>query len=106
MSYDFNLLEKRAKELIGDARWKDALRIYLVMADGDHSLDGGYLGEKIGECYDALGDLAAAKFWYGRAVEENPEVRITAASGRKRLQAVNIDDLIQPSGGKALRSER
>lgn len=106
MTYDFNLLEERAKELIGAARWKDALRIYLVMADGDHSLDGGYLGEKIGECYEALGDLAAAKFWYGRAVEENPEVRVAAASARKRLQAVTIDDLVPPSDAKGLRSER
>lgn len=47
--------------------------IYLFMgADGDQSLDAGYLGERLGECYENLGDLHAAKYWYGRAVEESP----------------------------------
>jgi len=59
-------------------------------------LDGGYLGERIAECYEAQGDLAAAKFWHGRAVEENPEARPASVAARKRLEAVTIDDLAPP----------
>ena len=42
----------------------------------------------------SLGDLHAAKYWYGRAVEENPEVRLVSTESRKRLQRVGIDDII------------
>ena len=44
MAYDLNKLEMRALELAEARSIKDALRIYLWMADGDPSLDGGYLG--------------------------------------------------------------
>jgi hypothetical protein len=74
-------------------RFRDALNIYLHMADGDSSLDAGYLGERIAECYEALGDLHSAKYWYGRAVEENPEVRLAATEARKRLSGIGIDYL-------------
>ncbi len=96
MKYDFNILEKRAQELVNAGRSSDAIRIYLFMADGDPSLDGGYLGEKLGECYERAGDLHAAKYWYGRAVEENPMVRIDCITARKRLAGVTIDDLVAP----------
>jgi hypothetical protein len=66
MRYDFNVLEKRAQELIDSGRSSEAIKIYLFMADGDPSLDGGYLGKRIGECYERMGDLHAAK--YGTAV--------------------------------------
>lgn len=46
--YDFNQLERRAKELIKAGRSADAIKIYLFMADGDQSLDGGYLGSDSG----------------------------------------------------------
>jgi hypothetical protein len=49
MKYDFNVLERRAADLIKAGRPQDALRIYLFMADGDPSLDGGYLGKRIAE---------------------------------------------------------
>jgi tetratricopeptide (TPR) repeat protein len=96
MRYNFNVLEKRAQELIDAGRLRDAIRIYLLMADGDASLDGGYLAEKLGECYERIGDLDAAKYWYGRAVEENPAARLDSAAARKRLANVTIDDLISP----------
>jgi hypothetical protein len=96
MRHDFNILEKYAKELIEAGQGKDAIRIYLFMADGDSSLDGGYLGERIAQCYEMLGDLAAAKYWYGRAVEENPEARLASVEARKRLESVTIDDLVPP----------
>ena len=96
MRYDFNVLEKRAQELIDAGRSKDAIRIYLFMADGDPSLDGGYLGKKLGECYERIGDPHAAKYWYGRAVEENPSVRLDCIAARKRLEGITIDDLVSP----------
>jgi hypothetical protein len=59
-------------------------------------LDAGYLAEVIGECYEALGDLHAAKYWYGRAVEENPSVRMSSVNARDRLKAIGIDHLLRP----------
>ena len=93
--YDFNLLQSCANRLIMARRYDDALRIYFVMADGDSSLDGGHLGTKIGECYEGKGDFYAAKYWHGRAVEENPKVRVSSAEAVKRLEgAIDISDLI------------
>lgn len=91
---DLNILERRAKELIATGNVADAIKIYLFMADGDQSLDGGYLGERLGVCYEQIGDLHAAKYWYGRAVEENPEVRQISAQARERLQQLSIDSLL------------
>jgi hypothetical protein len=48
--YDFNVLEKAAQELINLGRPDGAIQIYLSMADGDQSLDAGYLGKRLGEC--------------------------------------------------------
>lgn len=94
MQYDFNALERRASDLIQAGRSGDAIRIYLFMADGDPSLDAGWLGWRLAECYERIGDLHAAKYWYGRAVEENPEARLECVEARKRLAAVTIDDLV------------
>jgi hypothetical protein len=93
VTYDFNKLEMTAASLTGEGRHHDALRIYLFMADGDQSLDGGYLGERIGQCYEHLGELDAARYWYGRAIEENPGVRADAAAARDRLGHISITDL-------------
>jgi tetratricopeptide (TPR) repeat protein len=93
--YDFNLLEETAAELITAGKVADAIKIYIFMADGDPSLDAGYLGTKLGECYELLGDLHAAKYWHGRAVEENPEVRTSSAGAVKRLTPLSgIDHLL------------
>jgi len=65
------------------------------MADGDPSLDCGYLGKKIAQCYELMGQLYAAKYSHGRAVEENPEIRKDSAEARKKREAVaNINDLV------------
>lgn len=92
--YDFNVLEKKAKSFLKLDRPHDAVKIYLYMADGDQSLDGGYLGKMLGQSYEAMGDLHAAKYWYGRAVEENPEVRTDCLEALNRLKNVTIDELI------------
>ncbi len=94
MKYDFNLLERRAEQLFSSGSPEDAIKIYLFMSDGDPSLDAGYLAKKIAECYESSGNLHAAKYWYGRAVEENPQVRRDCAEARKRLEGVTIDDLV------------
>lgn len=91
---DFNVLERRARELKQGSRWREAMRICLFMADGDPSLDAGYLGEKIAGCCEALGDPYSARCWYGRAVEENPEARMESVAARKRLSQLGIDDLV------------
>jgi tetratricopeptide (TPR) repeat protein len=95
MRYDFNLLERTARSLIEKGDVHSAVRIYLFMADGDPSLDGGYLGGRLGECYERLGELDAARYWYGRAVEENPDVNKKEADARRRLGDISIEDLIE-----------
>jgi tetratricopeptide (TPR) repeat protein len=95
VKYDFNVLERRAQEFSQAGEFQNAMAIYLYMGDGDPSLDAGYLGFQIGACFEALGDLHQAKWWYGRAVEENPEIP-QYREARKRLDHVNIDDLVNP----------
>ena len=36
----------------------------------------------------------AAKYWYGRAIEENPEVRTLSKQKRKALENVNVQDIV------------
>ncbi len=99
MLCDFNVLEKRAIELIESDRSRDAIRIYTFMADGNGSLDGGSLGRKLAQCYERLGKLHVAKYWYGRAIEEagGPEAMPDCVAARERLeQIVTIDDLVSP----------
>jgi hypothetical protein len=93
--YDFDILQKKAVSLEENGLLKDALKIYLFMADGDTSLDGGYLGERIGHLYEKMGELHAAKYWYGRAVEENPEIEFYQQA-RRRLEHININDVVDP----------
>jgi hypothetical protein len=42
-----------------------------------------------------MGDLHAARYWYGRAIEENPVVRVDCVEARKRLEYVTIDELLK-----------
>lgn len=95
MKYDFNKLEEKAKRLLDLGLPQEAIKIYLFMADGDESLDGGYLAKAIAQCYEEMKDLHAAKYWYGRAIEENPEVRVDCVEARKRLDYLTIDSLLK-----------
>jgi len=92
--YDFNRLEHRARELVGDVKPEDALKIYLFMADGDPSIDGGYLGVRIAECYRAQGRLHEARYWYRRAVDESPVVNAASADEISTLGEISIDHLL------------
>ena len=94
MKYDFNKLEEKAKKLLESGLPHEAIKIYLYMADGDQSLDGGYLAKQIAQCYEEMKDLHAAKYWYGRAIEENPAVRLDCVEARKRLESITIDYLL------------
>jgi hypothetical protein len=94
MKYDLNLLQTAAQQFMNKGEHHSAIKIYLFMSDGDPSLDGGFLGEQLGRCYEAIGDLMAAKYWYGRAIEENPEVRKLSKQKRKALENVNVQDIV------------
>ena len=95
MNYDPNALEDAAKRLVLSGRPHDAIKIYLFMADGDPSLDAGYVAERLGVCYEQAGELHAAKYWYGKALEEGPGFRPEAEKGRSRLQNITIDELLR-----------
>ena len=94
MSYDFNILEEAAARLALAGRPRDAIKIYLYMAEGDPSLDAGYLAERLGVCYEQAGEPHAARYWYKRALEEGPGFRLEAEKGRERLQDISIDNLL------------
>jgi tetratricopeptide (TPR) repeat protein len=87
---DFNELEQRARAFVQAGRHRAAMAIYYAMGDGDPSLDAGYLANRIGECHEALGELHAARHWYGRAVEENPAIA-RYQDARNRLANVSFD---------------
>ncbi|MGI8840502.1 MAG: hypothetical protein ACR2F8_06960 [Caulobacteraceae bacterium] len=91
---DLNTFEIAACRLVAEGAYAKAVDIYLFMSDGDPSLDGGYLGKRLGECHAALGDKWAAKFWYGRAMEENPVVNADCAARIAELGELNPGDLL------------
>ena len=94
MRYDMNMLERAAAQFFRNGEFTKAIRVYLFMADGDPSLDGGWLGERLGQCYESLGELNAAKYWYGRAIEENPHVCLLSQERRKALAEVNVKGIV------------
>lgn len=47
---NFNILKRRAESLLAAGRVRDAMAVYLFMADGDLSLDAGSLAFRIGAC--------------------------------------------------------
>lgn len=88
------ILQSSGMELLQRGRPADALKIFYRLAEGDVSLDGGYLGWRIGQCYEALGDLNAARYWHSRAIEENPRDRTLSAEALRRIGDVSLDDLL------------
>jgi hypothetical protein len=94
MQYDFNKLEIAARSHLEEGRTEEALAIYFWMADGDPSLDGGYLAERIATCYEVKSEKFAAKFWLGRAIEENPEVYSQCRERIAQLGDLAIDPFL------------
>jgi tetratricopeptide (TPR) repeat protein len=94
MVYDFNRFERSAVKLKELRRWQDALEVYMFMADGDPSLDAGYLGTRMAECYEAMGRLREAKYWHGRAIEENPGVRLDSEEALRRIGDMPVEHLL------------
>lgn len=90
---DFNEMQAFADAAARAGRYQTAIAMYLHMAEGDPSLDGGSLGHAIGACYEVLGDLHAARFWYGRAAEENPGIDLYRKDFQ-RLSDVRAEDLM------------
>ena len=97
MGADFNTFEIAADRCVRSGDHRTALAIYFFMADGDVSLDAGHLAERIAACYYALGDLHAAKYWFGRAVEENPEVYSQFKALREEMGDLGVVDLVSGS---------
>ena len=92
---DYNVLEAAAQGYIDAGDIESALRIFFYMADGDSGLDGGYLGERIGECYEKLGIIYAAIYWYGRALEEGGGYSPVVESRLAVLGKMSIDDIVK-----------
>ena len=61
MAWDMNQLEDAAYSFFEKGKYDQAREIYLVMGDGDPSLDAGYLAHRIGLSYEAEGRLMEAK---------------------------------------------
>lgn len=92
--YDQGALDASAMELLRRGRPADALKIFYHLAETDLSLDGGYLGWRIGQCYEALGDIHAARYWHVRAVEQNPAIRTLSADALERIGRPALDELL------------
>lgn len=95
MLYDPNTLEKSGRRLMEAGAFGDALKVYFELADGDPSLDAGYTAMRIGECYERLGDPHAARYWYGRALAENPTIS-EYRDARKRFDDLDLSGVIGP----------
>lgn len=95
MRYDPNELEMSAQIFFDDGKFVEALRIYFYLADGDPSLDAGYLAKRIADCYTKKNEIYAAYYWYGRAIEENPEIYVDCLEIRKKIEPITLDDILQ-----------
>lgn len=90
---DANDMQAFADRSLQAGRYDAAIAMYLHMAEGDPSLDGGSLGHALGFCYERLGDLHAARYWYGRAVEENPGIEAYRRDF-ERMSSVRAEDIV------------
>lgn len=90
---DFTKISTLAYELEGVGKYSEAIKIYYCLCDGDSSLEAGYFAQRISICYEKLGDNFAAKYWAGRAVEENPTID-QYNEQRKKFSSVGILNLL------------
>jgi hypothetical protein len=56
-------------------------------------------GEKPGECDATRVQPDAGRFWYGRAVEEDPAVRMYAQERRQALANSTVIDIVPELAG-------
>lgn len=89
---------RAAERFKQEGNFRRCLDIYLLLSDGDPSLEAGTYAVEIAECYESLGDILAAYYWYGRAVEENPHVHLGASQKRLVLGIPSFWALIQKNG--------
>jgi tetratricopeptide (TPR) repeat protein len=90
---DVNAAMAAASSLRETERNQEAIELYLFLADGDASLDAGWLAVQLAECYESLGRLSEARYWAGRAEEENPTLWDRVET-RNRLGPVKIDHIL------------
>lgn len=93
MSLDANAIVARARARQERLDYQSALELFLYLAQGDQSLDGGSLGVDIAYCYEQLGRINEARFWASRAREENPTLddRVEIS---ERLGPIKIEHLL------------
>lgn len=93
---DYNTLQHFADRCAREGKFGTAIGVYLHMAEGDPSLDGGSLGHAIGHCYEELGEMHVARYWYARAFEENPAIDLYRRD-YERTRPVRVEDLLMAS---------
>jgi hypothetical protein len=91
---DFTKISTLADRLEKADNFSDAIRAYLCLCDGDPSLEGGYFANRLSVCYEKLGEFFAAKYWAGRAVEENPGIDQYSVQ-RAKFENVTILDIFE-----------
>ena len=57
----------------------------------DMAVDGR---ARLAECYEAMGRVREAKYWHGRAVEENPGVRLSSEEALRRIGDLPVEHLL------------
>jgi hypothetical protein len=90
---DFTKISTFANRLEEIGKYSEAIKIYYCLCDGDSSLEAGYFAHRISTCYEKLGDNFAAKYWAGRAVEENPTIG-QYTEQREKFSSVEILNLL------------
>lgn len=92
--YNFNTLNDAALKFFESKFYDKAIDIYIFMGDGDPSLDGGFIAYWLGRCYQSLGSLQVAKYWYGRAVEENPQITLYVEARQNLSEITPIKEIV------------
>jgi tetratricopeptide (TPR) repeat protein len=72
LSKYINQLEKNACFFIERGFYREAIELYFLLSEGDDSFDAGGNAFKIGICYEKIGDIKSAVFWYFKATSEAP----------------------------------
>jgi hypothetical protein len=93
LSPDLNNIVAKIDKLIHEERYNDALFLLYYISIDDPSLEAGYYAYLIGKCYEETNNITGARFWYKRAVEENPEVT-QYSSALDRTEEMDIESMI------------